>query len=355
MPSAVTWFDVRGRAWREGTAAVVDARVRLTADQPSTEMPRLNGVVAGGFTDSHVHLQLFDVAELAGSTLGRVFDLGGNPEVLAGLRHNSCAGPHNSGVLTRTRGVGADAGPIVEDSPESCGGTDVEIGFAGAFLTPPGGYPSDRTWAPAGAVREVADADAVERAVVEMKNAGATRIKVASNAAAGPVFSDELFATIVAIAADHSMPVIAHAEGSGEAQRATRLGARMLAHAPFSERLTDVELHAMRGSVSWVSTLAIHDGDAYGIAVDNLRRFHAIGGDIVYGTDMGNGPTPVDVNPREIAALREAGIDGDELLRSLAPVDPTSSTSRLLFFPGCTPETADPLRARLLTPADLEP
>lgn len=348
MPSAVTWFDVRGRAWREGTAAVVDTRVRLTADQPSSGMPRLNGVVAGAFTDSHVHLQLVDVAELAGSTLGRVFDMGGNPEVLAGLRHNS-------GVLTRTRRVGADYGPILEDSPESCGGIGVEVGFAGAFLTPPGGYPSDRSWAPAGAVREVVDADAAERVVVEMKDAGATRIKVASNAAAGAVFSDEMFAAIVAIAANHSMPVIAHAEGPGEAQRSTRLGAQMLAHAPFSERLTDAELLAMSGSVSWVSTLAIHDGEAYDIAVDNVRRFHAMGGDVVYGTDMGNGPTPVDVNPREIAALREAGIDGDELLRSLAPVDPTSSTSRLLFFPGCATDTADPLLARLLTPADLEP
>lgn len=319
MRAAVTYLDARGRAWHEGVAEVVEGRVRLRVETPPADLHRLDGVVTGGFTDSHVHLQLIDVAALANSTLGRVFDLGGNPEVLAGLRL-----------------------------------FDLEIGFAGAFLTPPGGYPSDRTWAPAGSVREIADADAAASAITEMKHAGATCIKVANNSVAGPVFSDEMFATIVEIAARHDMSVITHAQGPGEAQRATRLRARMLAHAPFTERLSDSELHAMRGSVSWSSTLAIHDGTSYDIAIDNVRRFHASGGNVLYGTDMGNGPTPAGLNPHEIAALREAGIDGADLLRSLVPVDATDPASRLLLYPGSTPDTADPLRARLLTPADLE-
>lgn len=315
---AVTYLDRRGRVWREGSVSVVDGRVQLCADAPETAVPRLDGVITGGFTDSHVHLQLVDAEALADSSLARVFDLGGNPAVLSRMT------------------------------------SDVEIGFAGAFLTPPGGYPSDRAWAPTGSFREISDPDAAASAIAEMKAARATCVKVASNSTAGPVFDDELFAAIVEIAGRRNMSVIAHAEGPGEAQRATRLRARVLAHAPFTERLSDAELHAMLGSVSWSSTLAVHEGEAYEIAVDNVRRFHALGGIVVYGTDMGNGPTPVGLNPREIAALRDAGIDGPDLLRSLVPVDPTTAGARLNFFPGAAPDTTDPLLARPLTPADLE-
>ncbi|QYM63743.1 hypothetical protein [Microbacterium sp. Se5.02b] len=65
-----------------------------------------------------------------------------------------------------------------------------------------------------------------------------------------------------------------------------------------------------------------------------------------YGTDMGNGPMPVDLNPREVAALREAGLDTTALLRALAPVDPLDPGSVLLLLPHATPACADPLDAR---------
>ncbi|MGW8483182.1 amidohydrolase family protein [Microbacterium sp. NPDC055903] len=283
------------------------------------------GFIGGGFTDHHVHLQLVDRAGLTESVLARVIDLGGDPLRLAALAQ---------GAEGRQ--------PLAQDAP-------VEIVFAGAFLTPPGGYPSDRAWAPPGSVREIADADAAADAVDEMASAGASFVKVASNSTAGPVFSDELLRAILGIAASARLPVIVHAEGPGEAQRAVRLGARLLAHAPFSERLDDTEIAAHATGVQWISTLSIHEGDAYEIAVDNVRRFHAAGGTVLYGTDMGNGPTPVALNPREIAALREAGIHGLDLLRALAPRD-----TRALFHPADDEIDIDPLRARALSPDDLE-
>lgn len=306
--------------WHEGVAAVVDGQVRLTDQPPPAAMPRLDGVVTGGFTDAHVHLQLVDSMKLTESALGQVFDLGGDPAALA-----------------------------VERAAH-----DVRVEFAGAFLTPPGGYPSDRAWAPAGSVREIETYQDAASAVAEMHHAGATIIKVASNSASGPVFSDEMFAAIVDLASTHGMSVIAHAEGPGEPQRATRLRVRLLAHAPFTERLSEEELRRMHGNVAWVSTLAIHDGEALDIALDNVRRFHALGGNILYGTDMGNGPTPVGLNAREIEFLRAAGVDGFDLLQCLVPVDPLDPGSRLAFLPGCSPDAADPLLARPLTPADLE-
>ncbi|GGD62287.1 hydrolase [Microbacterium murale] len=318
MRAAVCWFD--GEEWRDGVVAAGASGPRLLPDADNNGLPRLNGVITGGFTDHHVHLQLVELAPLAGSTLGRVVDLGGDPAVLEELR------------------------PL----------EGVEVLYAGAFLTPPGGYPSNRSWAPSGSVREVADEDAAERAIAEMKDAGAVRIKVASNSTAGPVFSDMLLRAIISIAASHRVPIVVHAEGRGEAQRVVRLGAERLAHAPFSERLSDSEISGQAASAAWISTLSIHDGETYDIAVDNVRRFRSAGGTVLYGTDLGNGPMPVGLNPREIAALREARVDGSDLLQALAPLDPTAPGSRLLFFPGCTPDTANPLLARLLTPADLE-
>lgn len=204
-------------------------------------------------------------------------------------------------------------------------------------------------------MREIVTVEDAARAIAEMADAGASRIKVASNSDAGPVFDDELLRTIIELAAGRDLPVVVHAQGPGEAQRAARLGAHALAHAPFTERLTDDEIAEQAASVSWISTLAIHDGAERATAIDNVGRFHAAGGTVLYGTDMGNGPTPVDVNPREIEALREAGVDGLDLLRALAPGDPLDPASALFVLPSAPDRTdADPLRARRLTPADLK-
>ncbi len=344
---AVTFFD--GDGWREGVVAGVDGGGMLLREEAvPAALPRLDGVITGGFTDHHVHLQLVDHALLADSVLGRVVDLGGNPEVLRDL----------SGRFVSLRSLN-DRSLSEERSDETkrphVARTSTAIEFAGAFLTPPGGYPSDREWAPAGSVREIVTVEDAARAIAEMADAGASRIKVASNSDAGPVFDDELLRTIIELAAGRDLPVVVHAQGPGEAQRAARLGAHALAHAPFTERLTDDEIAEQAASVSWISTLAIHDGAERATAIDNVGRFHAAGGTVLYGTDMGNGPTPVDVNPREIEALREAGVDGLDLLRALAPGDPLDPASALFVLPSAPDRTdADPLRARRLTPADLK-
>ena len=334
-----TFFD--GERWREGVVGLGrDGRPELRDEIPEPGSPALRGRIVGGFTDHHVHLQLVDHALLASSRLGRVVDLGGDPPTLASIA------VHNAGELADGGGAGADSRTVGPDSPELR-----TVRYAGAFLTPPGGYPSDRAWAPAGSVREIADPAGATAAVAEMAASGASCIKIASNSTAGPVFADDLFRTIVEHAAAHGLPVVAHAEGPGEAQRVVRLGATRLAHAPFTERLDDQEIAAQAARASWISTLAAHDPDSQAIAIDNVARFHAAGGIVRYGTDMGNGPTPVDLNPAEVGALRAAGLDDDALLRALAPTDPLLRPALLLLLPD---GSADPLTARPLTPADLK-
>ncbi len=247
------------------------------------------GVLLPGFTDHHVHLQLLAPdarTALAAGGLSRVVDLGGDPDALAALAE-----------------------------PDAFG---VAVEFAGAFLTAPGGYPSDRDWAPAGSVREVASADDAELAVAELLAAGASRIKVALNAEAGPVWSDAVLADVVAEARAVDLPVVAHVEGLGQAARAIAAGADVLAHAPFSEVLpAPVIERAVAQGQRWVSTLAIHGPAARSIALENVRAFRAAGGELLYGTDLGNGEQPLGLNPAELAALVDAGLDETAVLRAL--------------------------------------
>ncbi|WP_298862506.1 hydrolase [uncultured Microbacterium sp.] len=293
------------------------------------------GIVTGRFTDHHVHLQLVDHRLLAGSRLGRVVDLGAEPGWVREVA------VHNSGDLHAARAEmtvsGLDTGQPPELWPPI-------VEYAGAFLTAPGGYPSDRAWAPAGSVREVTDAADAAAAVSALAAFGASCIKAVLHSEAGPVLDDDVFGAIVEAAAAHDLPVVVHAEGVGQAQRAARLGADLLAHAPFSERLSDDEVAEQAASVQWISTLVIHDDVQRDIAIDNVRRFAAAGGTVLYGTDMGNGAGPVDLRTDELDALREAGIDGMRLLEALAPSGPEA-----LFLPD-----GDPVAARPLTPADLE-
>jgi hypothetical protein len=254
----------------------------------------LQGTVLGGFTDSHVHLGLIDPSGLVAAGIAHVVDLGGDPSELATLREQGQA----------------DA-------------TAVGVEFAGTFLTPPGGYPSDRSWAPAASYAEVATPEESESAIARLTGLGASRIKIAVNSVAGPVWSDSMLATVVAQAHAAGLPAVAHVEGAGETERALRAGVDCLAHTPWTERLDDDVIAHLAARVSICSTLDIHgygDHDAgFAVASDNLSRFAARGGRVLYGTDLGNGPLPVGLNEREIAALAAAGLDLDALVSSLVP------------------------------------
>jgi imidazolonepropionase-like amidohydrolase len=135
------------------------------------------------------------------------------------------------------------------------------------------------------------------------------------------VFDAEVLWTIVTRAHERQVPVVAHTQGVGQAVRAFMAGVDVLAHAPFSERLVDELVDAMAGRMAWISTLDIHGwgqyGDDFARASDNLRRFHAFGGQVLYGTDLGNGPLPAGVNRREIEALLGVGMSTDAVLGTL--------------------------------------
>ncbi|GGM31101.1 hydrolase [Promicromonospora citrea] len=273
-------------------------------DAPSVTLP--------GVVDRHVHLGLVDVASLADGPVVEVHDLGWDPRAVRAL---AAAPP--SGLRVR---------------------------YAGPFHTAPGGYPSGRAWAPEAAVRHVAAPEEAAAAVADVVAAGGFGVKVTLHAGM-PLLPDDVLHALVDAAHAARLPVLVHAEGTGQAERAVDAGADTLVHVPWTEVLPDGLIARAAARTTWISTLAIHDGDALGVALDNARRFVAAGGTLEYGTDLGNGPTPPGVHEREIELLGEAGLSGAALRRAvLGPPSAPRLTSPLPL-----PDTAPDLTAWLRT------
>lgn len=247
------------------------------------------------FIDHHVHVALVDPSGLATHGIAGVVDLGANPAVIS-------------------RFAAASGGSRVH--------------YAGAFLTAPGGYPVGRSWLPDGAAREITpttasptDAlpDSARIAVDEQAAFGASVIKVALHSG-GPILDLDTLRAVVAAARTHGLPVAAHVEGEGMTRLALDADIDALVHTPWTEHVPASLIARAASRQVWISTLAIHEGDGRETAIDNLGRFRAAGGRVVYGTDLGNGDLPVGVNAAEIAGLQDAGFGARALLDTL--VDP---------------------------------
>lgn len=285
---------------RIGGRWVADAVVELSETGmrlvPEPESPRgivrIGGALLPPLTDAHVHLGLCAATLDEPTALGRVLDLGWAPSELPALV---------DAVETAHRGV--------------------EARFAGPFHAAVGGYPSDRAWAPPGSVVELATAADAVRSVRAQVRAGAAAIKVTLSSDDGPVPGDDVLAALVAEARAAGLPLVAHARGAGQVERALAAGVDVLAHAPWTERLDDAVVREAGARQTWISTLAMHERDrdegALARATDNLARFAAAGGSVAYGTDLGNGLDRFDLDPAEVAALRRAGIDGTALVDAL--------------------------------------
>lgn len=309
------------------------------------------GVVLPPFIDHHVHVELASTDRSTAGGIAGVVDLGANPAVVAGR-------------------AARDGLPAVR--------------YAGAFLTAIGGYPSDRSWRPEGSVRELPPVVAgigdhaalpgsIEAAVDEQRAFGASVVKVVLHADAGPVLDRPTLDAIVAAAHARGLLVAVHAEGAGTAALAIDAGADALVHVPWTERLDDALIaRAVAAGQAWISTLAIHardfgdDSPELACAIDNLARFRAAGGRVLYGTDLGNGELPAGVNAVELALLERAGLEASDLVDAMT--DPWPLADRddwglggiATFVAGAEPTlpgaSPDPLPDRLATarvvPAD---
>lgn len=266
--------------------------------------------------DAHVHTHLFDVDALGRAGIGAVLDLGGDPARLSRTAERNGV-PH--------------------------------IAYAGAFLTAPGGYPSGRDWAPKETIREVRPPtdrrmSPAEGAVSEQVAFGASVIKVCLNVQAGPVFDAAALAAIVASARMAGLPVVAHAQGRGMVELAVDAGVDALACTPWTERLADPLLaRAASGGQRWISAIDTHGHSSPNAdrerAIDNLRRFVAAGGRVLYGTGLGKGHVPVGVNGAEISALLDAGLTAADVIDALTSSWPVRHETGLATFVAGAPPT----------------
>ncbi|MEV0901048.1 amidohydrolase family protein [Actinoplanes sp. NPDC049802] len=318
----VEWLVAETVWWggrlRSGVALRVapDGRVRpvpaeLAPDGDDTR--RFPGTLLPGLVDAHVHSALVDLGTVRAGGIAEVWDLGGVPEKVAALAERALA----SGA-GRALAAGAEL---------------PRIRFAGPFLIAPGGYPSDRAWAPEGSWREIRSVAGAAEAVAAARTAGATLIKVTAHAG-GPMLEPATLAALVAAARAVELPVVVHAEGAGTVAAAVAAGAAMLAHTPWTERIDDALLKVCAERMTWISTLDIHGwgepDPAAEVAVGNLRRFLEFGGSVRYGTDLGNGPLPPGVNPREIRLLLSAGLTPDGVLTAMTE----TGSSTICWVPG---------------------
>ena len=299
----MTQYLLAGSLWWEGRLRT-DQALRLDddgeaapvalADLPESAPRRtLPGTLLPGLVDAHVHAGLVDLATVRAGGIAAVWDLGGVPDRVAALARRA-AEPRAR--LPRIR-------------------------FAGPFLIAPGGYPSDRPWADSASWREIHSAADATEAVGAAHAAGATLIKVTAHAG-GPQLRLGTLTALTEAAHDAGLPVVVHAEGPGTVAAAHEAGADLLAHTPWTEPLDRGLVRACADRMVWISTLDIHGWGVptpeAGTAVGNLRRFLEYGGTVRYGTDLGNGPLPPGVNPREVRALQAAGLTPNDILLAMA-------------------------------------
>ncbi|MEP7060526.1 MAG: amidohydrolase family protein [Actinomycetota bacterium] len=290
-------------AWFGPGRLVSDARVvcdggLIAAAGPADQVPReereidIDAFLMPAGADRHVHIERSDPVAVLRGGITAVRDLAWPADRIFNLADASELVTFN--------------GPLVR--------------AAGPMLTAHGGYPMRSAWAPPGTGRVVSGADDAATAVRELAALGATAIKVSLNAEAGPTPTDAELMAICDAAAEADIPVTAHAQGPGQVERALGAGVGELAHTPWVHLSDDVIATAAK-RMRWISTLDIlsfgRDTPEIRTALDNLRRFHAAGGSVGYGTDLGNGGVPPGIHTRELLWMRDAGLSYDDVLGAL--------------------------------------
>jgi hypothetical protein len=317
------WWDGRlrtGEALRCDGAVTPVPLADVPAGAPRRDFP---GTLLPGLVDAHVHATLVDPATLRAGGIAAVWDLGGVLEQVAALAARPFPGL-----------------PVMR--------------FAGPFLIAPGGYPSDRAWAPPGSWRELHSAAEATEAVAVARAAGATLIKTTA-----PLPPPATTAALVSAAHAAGLQVVVHADDSRGVAATLDADADLLAHTPWTDRLDAGLVRACAARQRWISTLDIHGwGEPTAslvTAVANLRLFREYGGDVRYGTDLGNGPLPPAVNPREIRALQAAGLTPDAVLTAMTETDLTE----ISWIPGGLeldpPHFADSVATARVLDAEVRP
>lgn len=266
----------------DGRIAAIGPAAGEAAPEDAEAVDASGLLVIPGFIDAHVHIGFADPADVLAGGVTTARDLGWPRDEIRRLIQRSRATDY--------------VGP--------------RLLWVGQMLTAPGGYPTQAAWAPDGTGLEVATPDAARAAVEELSKAGVDGIKVALNPEVGPTIDHWTLRALVDAAHALRLRVSAHIYGLDELKKALDAGVDELAHMLMSpERIPRSVIDRMvAAGTTIVPTLSVFFGTARDIAIDNLSRFLDAGGNVVYGTDLGNeGPQP-GIDEREVAGMADAGL-----------------------------------------------
>ena len=257
---------------REGALRIEGQVITGRTSRLAVRVPTLNArglTIVPAFVDAHVHLSV-----------------AGDPGLI--------------GREELRRGV---AGVIDLGEPEALLSIDLRplrVRFAGPLFTAPGGYPT-QSWGKDGHGLALNSADAARAAVGRLFLAQARFVKLAFDPR-GPMLAFDVAKAAADEAHRLGMKVAAHALEVETVRLALDAGADVLAHTPREKLPADL-LERMKGK--WVvSTLW-----AFGVAPARLAALREVGARIAYGTDLGNEKTAPGIDARELALLKEAGVD----------------------------------------------
>jgi len=281
----------------EACLVIADGRVQAAGTRDEVAIPpesilidASSKTVLPGFIDAHVHIGLAEPRAVLERGVTCVRDLAWPRDEIFPLAE-------------RSRGSQFE-GPLILP--------------VGPMLTVEGGYPITAAWAPTGTGLPLSSPEDAERAVAGLVAQGARAIKIALNPPAGRVLGDDLLTAVVAEAHRLGTIVTAHIHGLDQLHRALDAGVDELAHVLMSrERIPDETLDRMGASGTViVPTLSIFPDANAPTAIENLGRFLAAGGTVVYGTDLGNeGPSP-GIDRREVVRMGRAGMSLLDIVRS---------------------------------------
>lgn len=274
------------------TVVIVEGRI-ASVEEPTSSLPQdavkveADGrTLLPGFIDAHVHIGFFEPSQVLSGGVTTARDLGWPPREIFALRD-------------RLRGA-PEGGPLLI--------------AAGGIITAVGGYPTRAAWAPEGTGLEVSDENEARSTVAMMVGAGAAVIKVAQAPDRGPVMSAQVLSAVVDAAHEAGLKATSHLTTIDELTMALDVGVDELAHGLWADSLIPDELVVrMADSIVVVPTLHI---DPSPKRVENLRRFVAAGGRVIYGTDMGNAGPPAGIDVDELELMVSAGMTPLETLQA---------------------------------------
>jgi imidazolonepropionase-like amidohydrolase len=188
---------------------------------------------------------------------------------------------------------------------------------AGPIVTVPGGYPAP-VWGDWLALPVRGPPDA-ERQIERLVARGAAVIKIALEPGSGtpgwPMLSVAEVRAIVATAHRHGLIVTAHVSETRGVRIALAGRVDELAHMPCETEMPALMRQLARRHIPIVGTLHVL-GSWCPAKLANARTFVDAGGELLYGSDIGNRGIPVGLDVEELRELVAAGLSPARALRA---------------------------------------